>query len=98
MKLPFGNKSQPAKPATTAAPIVKIPAKAHTPVKGKQTPPATTVKALHTFEKGLSSVIDLIAPSSVEVDFRYIRISDNFYETLFIAGYPRYVSPGWLEY
>ncbi len=53
--------------------------------------------ALKTFEKGLTSVVDLIAPSSVEVDFRYIRVGESFYTTLFIAGYPRYVSPGWLE-
>ncbi|HEY9663683.1 MAG TPA: DUF87 domain-containing protein, partial [Allocoleopsis sp.] len=48
-------------------------------------------------EKGLTSVIDLIAPSSVEVDFRYIRVGETFYTTLFVAGYPRYVSPGWLQ-
>src|SRR5207249_472829 len=51
---------------------------------------------IETLEKGLMSVIDIIAPSSVEVDFRYIRIGERFYTTLFIAGYPRYVSPGWL--
>lgn len=48
-------------------------------------------------EKGLTSIIDIIAPSSVEVDFRYIRVGDSYYTTLFIAGYPRYVSPGWLS-
>jgi len=52
---------------------------------------------LQALEKGLTTVVDLIAPSSVEVDFRYIRVGDSFYTTLFIAGYPRYVSPGWLE-
>src|SRR5579863_10196720 len=104
MNLPFGKKpsaAPAAKPAIAQKPAgthtMKVPAKTHTPVKGKQKPPATTVKALDTFEKGLTTVIDLIAPSSVEVDFRYIRVSDNFYETLFIAGYPRYVSLGWLE-
>ena len=101
MNLPFGKKSSAAKPAAppskTVAHAVKVPTKGHTPVKGKQNPPATTVKALGTFEKGLTTIIDLIAPSSVEVDFRYIRVGENFYETLFIAGYPRYVSPGWLE-
>ena len=93
MNLPFGKKSQtsqPAKPVTTQKPAsghtVKVPTKNHTMVKGKQTPPAQTVKGLETFEKGLTSVIDLIAPSSVEVDFRYIRVGDSFYETLFIAG------------
>ncbi len=52
---------------------------------------------LQTMEKGLMSIIDIIAPSSVEVDFRYIRVSSTYYTTLFIAGYPRYVSPGWLQ-
>ncbi len=97
MNLPFGKKSQKTTPQPAPSGVVKVPTKGHTPVKGKQTPPTTTVKALQTFEKGLTSVIDLIAPSSVEVDFRYLRVGNNFYETLFIAGYPRYVSPGWLE-
>ena len=43
------------------------------------------------------SLVDLIAPSSVEVDFRYIRVGEKFYSTLFVVGYPRYVSPSWLE-
>ncbi len=53
--------------------------------------------ALENLEKGLVSIIDIIAPSSVEVDYRYIRVGDIFYSTLFMAGYPRYVSPGWLQ-
>lgn len=48
-------------------------------------------------EKGLTSVVDIIAPSSVEVDFRYIRVGDTYYSTLFTVGYPRFVSPGWIE-
>lgn len=102
MKLPFGSKSAnpaapaPAKPAATPGKpvIAKAPSK-NTVVKGK--PAATQEKGIATLEKGLSSVVDLIAPSSVEVDFRFIRVGDYFYTTLFIAGYPRYVSPGWLE-
>ncbi len=57
----------------------------------------TTSTALENTQKGLASVVDLIAPSSVEVDFRYIRVGEMYYTTLFVAGYPRYVSPGWLE-
>lgn len=48
-------------------------------------------------EKGMLSLVDLIAPSSVEVDFRYIRVGEKFYSTLFVVGYPRYVSASWLE-
>lgn len=53
-------------------------------------------KALHNLEKGMGSLVDLIAPSSVEVDFSSIRVGERFYTTLFITGYPRFVSPSWL--
>jgi type IV secretory pathway VirB4 component len=44
-----------------------------------------------------SSIPDMIAPSSVEIDFNSIKIGEKFYKTLFVVGYPRYVSPDWLE-
>jgi len=47
-------------------------------------------------EKGMLSIADMIAPPSIEVDFKSIRIGDEFYRTFFIVGYPRYVSIGWL--
>ena len=56
-----------------------------------------SISPTETLEKGMVSLIDVIAPSSVEVDFNYIRIGERFYKTFFIAGYPRYVSPNWLS-
>lgn len=44
-----------------------------------------------------SSVADLIAPSSIEVDFNFIKIGDTYYKTFFMVGYPRFVSPNWLS-
>lgn len=46
--------------------------------------------------KGTVSVKDLIAPSFVEVDFNNLRIEEKYYRTLFVVGYPRYVSANWL--
>lgn len=46
--------------------------------------------------KGTVSVKDIIAPSFIEVDFNNIKIDDKFYRTLFVVGYPRYVSANWL--
>ena len=43
------------------------------------------------------SAIDSIAPQSMEEDFDYIKINDIYFRTLFVAGYPRFVAPGWLE-
>ncbi|HZJ18519.1 MAG TPA: DUF87 domain-containing protein, partial [Patescibacteria group bacterium] len=54
-------------------------------------------KELAKVEKGMVSLSDLIAPSSVEVDFHYIRVGERYYKTFFVVGYPRYVSPNWLQ-
>ena len=53
--------------------------------------------AINSMQKGMSSVTDIIAPSSVEVDFNNIRVGEKLYKTFFTAGYPRYASPNWLE-
>jgi len=45
----------------------------------------------------LTSIQDVIAPSAIEVDFSHIKIDDNYVRTLFVTGYPRYVSANWLS-
>jgi type IV secretory pathway VirB4 component len=40
---------------------------------------------------------DELAPKAIEVDFDHIKINEKYYRTLFVAGYPRFVYPGWLE-
>src|SRR5258708_33906428 len=47
--------------------------------------------------QGTVSLLDVIAPSSVEVDFKFVRIGNLFYRTFFVVGYPRYVSANWLQ-
>lgn len=49
------------------------------------------------FGSGLTSIQDVIAPPSIEVDFSHLKIGRLFYRTLFIAGYPRYVDANWLD-
>ena len=44
-----------------------------------------------------SSVQDILAPSVIEVDFDYLKINNRFVRTMFVAGYPRYVSANWLS-
>ncbi|QQG44344.1 MAG: ATP-binding protein [Candidatus Roizmanbacteria bacterium] len=46
--------------------------------------------------KGSVSIKDIIAPSFIEVDFNYLKIDDKYYKTLYVVGYPRYVSANWL--
>ncbi|HSX48971.1 MAG TPA: ATP-binding protein [Candidatus Saccharimonadales bacterium] len=40
---------------------------------------------------------DIIAPQDFEIDFDYVKIGDCYLRTIFVAGYPRFVTPGWLE-
>jgi conjugal transfer ATP-binding protein TraC len=43
------------------------------------------------------AVTDIIAPPAIEVDFDLLKIGDWYYRSLFVAGYPRFVSANWLE-
>ena len=49
------------------------------------------------FVNGITDIKDIIAPSSIYVDFNYIKIGNRFYRTLFVSGYPRYVGANWLN-
>ena len=42
-------------------------------------------------------ILDVLAPNRVEVDFDFIKINNVYLRALFVSGYPRFVSPGWLE-
>ena len=60
-----------------------------------QKPPVTNpLLVLNQKQMGL---LDILAPKNIDIDFDYIKINDTYYRTLFVAGYPRFVSPGWLE-
>lgn len=65
--------------------------------QAKNITPLPEVSGTKKFERGMNSVTDIIAPSSIEVDFGHIRIGEKFYKTFFVVGYPRFVSPNWLE-
>src|SRR4030043_1871368 len=40
---------------------------------------------------------DILAPQPLETEFDYVKINNVYFRTLFVAGYPRFVSAGWLE-
>lgn len=45
----------------------------------------------------MTSIQNILAPERLDVDFDYIKLGKKFLRTLFVAGYPRFVSPGWLD-
>ena len=78
----FGNKKEKQKVAQTTPPV------AQTNLNNNKKP----------FNEGLVSVKDIIAPSSMEVDFNHVQIDNKYYRSLFVVGYPRFVGMNWLSY
>lgn len=94
--------AQPGQPVVTPPPTGAHPAapQPQAPVTKKggkgSTSPALD-KSMTALKEGSVSLVDIIAPSSVEVDFKHIRVGDMYYRTFFIVDYPREVSPNWLS-
>jgi len=64
-----------------------------TPPSSKKSSKPAAAKHMEELKRGSVSIVDIIAPSSVEVDFRHIRVGDKYYRTFFVVDYPRQVSP-----
>lgn len=43
------------------------------------------------------NIQNVLAPERIEVDTTYIKVNNKYLRTLFVGGYPRFVSPGWLD-
>jgi len=48
-----------------------------------------------TYRKGVSSVLDLVAPSAFDVKPNFVKLGTKYARTLFVMTYPRYISVGW---
>ena len=53
------------------------------------------IAAERAFRKGTVSVLDLIAPSAMRINPRFLEIGGRFVRTIFVITYPRYLSVGW---
>ena len=49
------------------------------------------------FLKGMTTLRDLIAPSSLEIHSSYFRIGTKYGRTVYVYGYPRKLYTGWLS-
>lgn len=59
--------------------------------------PSLTTGTVERVERVVNTVADIVASPSIEVDFSHIRIGNKFHKTFFVSGYPRFISPNWLE-
>ena len=49
------------------------------------------------FLKGVTTLRDLIAPSSIDIHSSYFRLGTKYGRTLYVYGYPRQIYTGWLS-
>jgi conjugal transfer ATP-binding protein TraC len=49
------------------------------------------------FLKGVTTLRDLIAPSSLEIHSSYFRLGTRYGRTLYVYGYPRQIYTGWIS-
>ncbi len=61
----------------------------------KQAEERTVLEEERIYRKGVASIRDLIAPSSMKIEPNSVRLGDVWVRTLFIITYPRYVTVGW---
>ena len=49
------------------------------------------------FEQGITTLRDLISPSSIEIHSAYFRLGTKYGRTIYVYGYPRTLYTGWLS-
>lgn len=49
------------------------------------------------FLKGITTLRDVIAPSSLEIQASYFRLGTKYARTIYVYGYPRQIYTGWLS-
>ena len=49
------------------------------------------------YQEGTVSIKDLIAPASMEIGSRHVRVNDQYARSFFVFSYPRYLEANWLS-
>lgn len=55
------------------------------------------MEAEKLFQQGLTSIRDLIAPSSMEIAYDYLRVEEMYVQSFIVYSYPRFIEANWLS-
>jgi conjugal transfer ATP-binding protein TraC len=58
---------------------------------------AEILQAAQIYRKGVTTVLDLIAPAAMSVQARFVDLGGKLVSTMFVVSYPRYISVGWFS-
>ncbi len=73
------------RPQTNEAPVVNVSASEAKDI----------IEEEKAFRRGVLSVRDLISPASLKAEAKHLMLGNKFARTIFVIGYPRYISVGW---
>ncbi len=62
---------------------------------GEETKNVVSVFPGAIYETGIMELKDIIAPSALEVNAKYVRLGDQISRTFFVMSYPRYLAANW---
>lgn len=98
MKLPFSKKPANSAPPSSSTSTVNPPRSGQpSPTPPQPIQPQSSSQKTSSTSPQPSAIQDIVAPPHIEVDFSHIKIDDRYFRTLFVVGYPRYVSANWLS-
>lgn len=93
--VPIQKPLPPQSKTSVAAPLTQHPTPPQRPAPTTQ--PQNPAQSRERFAAGMVTLQDVVAPAVVDVDFDHVKINDMYYRTLFVTGYPRFVSANWLH-
>jgi len=84
-------------PLTSAPPteVQKGEAQIEQELKADSSSQKVVLEQEKVYRRGISSVLDIIAPEAFQVNPSSVKIGDMYARTLFVMAYPRYIGVGW---
>ena len=64
---------------------------------GAESQLAEDLSVQRAFEQGITTLRDLISPSSLEIHASYFRLGTKYARTIYVYAYPRSIYTGWLS-
>jgi conjugal transfer ATP-binding protein TraC len=55
------------------------------------------IESEKVYQEGMASVRDLIAPSSMDINYDYVRVEGMYARSLIVYSYPRYLDTNWMS-
>ncbi|PKL37152.1 conjugal transfer protein TraC [Candidatus Peregrinibacteria bacterium HGW-Peregrinibacteria-1] len=90
----FGSKKEKE---TVKEDVAKTAGAKQSPRSSKAQDESDYLEAERIYQEGIASIKDLVAPSSMEIEYDKIRIDGMYLRSFYVFSYPRYLDANWLS-